>query len=66
MNQKALFQPIRQDGPQSHINTKKKTPTMGGIFIILSTLLSTLLFVDLTNRYILIIIARILFITFAN
>jgi phospho-N-acetylmuramoyl-pentapeptide-transferase len=57
MNQKALFQPIRQDGPQSHIHTKKKTPTMGGIFIILSTLLSTLLFVDLTNRYILIIIA---------
>jgi phospho-N-acetylmuramoyl-pentapeptide-transferase len=57
MNEKALYQPIRQDGPQSHLQSKKKTPTMGGIFIILSTLLSTLLFVDIGNRYILTILA---------
>ena len=56
MNKKALYQPIRQDGPQSHLQSKKKTPTMGGIFIILATLLSTLLFVDIGNRYILTIL----------
>ena len=60
MNNKALFQPIRSDGPQSHIVAKKKTPTMGGIFIILATILSTILFVDYTNSYI-IIISMIMF-----
>jgi phospho-N-acetylmuramoyl-pentapeptide-transferase len=60
MNRKALYQPIRQSGPQSHLQTKKKTPTMGGIFIILATLLSTLLFVDIFNRYILVILSVML------
>lgn len=55
MNNKALFQPIRSDGPQSHIIAKKNTPTMGGIFIILATIFSNILFVDFTNRYIIII-----------
>jgi phospho-N-acetylmuramoyl-pentapeptide-transferase len=49
------FQPIRNDGPSTHLATKQKTPTMGGIFIILSTLATTLLFVDITNRYILVL-----------
>lgn len=60
MNELALFQPIRSDGPQTHITTKKKTPTMGGIFIVLSTILSTILFVDYSNSYI-IIISMIMF-----
>lgn len=60
MNELALFQPIRSDGPQTHITTKKKTPTMGGIFIVLSTILSTILFVDYNNSYI-IIISMIMF-----
>jgi len=50
-----LFQPIRDDGPESH-KKKIKTPTMGGFFIIISTLFSTLLFADLTNHYILAIL----------
>ncbi len=58
-----FFQPIRSDGPQSHLDTKKKTPTMGGVFIILATLITTLLFIDITNRYIL--VACTIFITFA-
>jgi len=47
-------QPIRSDGPQTHINTKKNTPTMGGIFILLSTLTTSLLFLDLSNPYLLV------------
>ena len=33
MNKKNLFQPIRSDGPEAHLKNKKRTPTMGGIFI---------------------------------
>lgn len=44
-------QPIRDDGPQSHLN-KKGTPTMGGIMILISMLLSTLLWADLTNPFV--------------
>ncbi|RYI99213.1 MAG: phospho-N-acetylmuramoyl-pentapeptide-transferase, partial [Acetobacteraceae bacterium] len=42
-------QPIREDGPQSHLITKKGTPTMGGVLILLALVLSTLLWVDLRN-----------------
>jgi phospho-N-acetylmuramoyl-pentapeptide-transferase len=44
-------QPIRTDGPETHFD-KAGTPTMGGIMIIASTSLATLLFADLTNQYI--------------
>ena len=58
-----FFQPIRSDGPTSHLATKQKTPTMGGIFIALATLATTLLFIDFTNRYILVV--SLVFIAFA-
>ena len=45
-------QPIREDGPQSHLLTKKGTPTMGGLLILGSTFLATLLWADLTNYFI--------------
>ncbi|RMF11524.1 MAG: phospho-N-acetylmuramoyl-pentapeptide-transferase [Alphaproteobacteria bacterium] len=45
-------QPIRGDGPQSHIVTKQGTPTMGGVLILLAFLIATLLWADLTNRYV--------------
>lgn len=45
-------QPIRDDGPQSH-HLKSGTPTMGGVLIIISVLLSTIIFADITNLYIL-------------
>lgn len=54
IHQKHVYQPIRESGPETHLKAKKNTPTMGGIFIVLSTLLSTLLFLDLSNHYILI------------
>lgn len=62
-NNPKFFQPIRNDGPESHIESKNKTPTMGGIFIVLATLLSSILFVDIFNRYILVVCT--IFVTFA-
>jgi phospho-N-acetylmuramoyl-pentapeptide-transferase len=45
-------QPIRIDGPESHLLTKKGTPTMGGVLILLALTISTLLWADLANRYV--------------
>ena len=45
-------QPIRTDGPQSHLVTKKGTPTMGGLLILLALSASTLLWADLRNPYV--------------
>src|SRR6201996_2580297 len=49
-------QPIREDGPVSHIVSKKGTPTMGGLLILISLSVATLLWADLTNRYIWIVL----------
>ncbi|MBF0310447.1 MAG: phospho-N-acetylmuramoyl-pentapeptide-transferase [Magnetococcales bacterium] len=45
-------QPIRDDGPQRHLLEKKGTPTMGGTLIILCIAGPVLLWADLTNVYI--------------
>lgn len=42
-------QPIRADGPERHLIEKKGTPTMGGVLILLATVLATLLWIDLRN-----------------
>jgi len=44
-------QPIRDDGPESHLS-KQGTPTMGGLLILFSLTLSTLLWADLNNMFI--------------
>jgi phospho-N-acetylmuramoyl-pentapeptide-transferase len=44
-------QPIRADGPQSHL-AKVGTPTMGGLLILISAFVSVLLWMDLTNPYV--------------
>ena len=49
-------QPIRADGPESHLLTKKGTPTMGGVLILLAMLFSTLLWADLSNGYVWIVL----------
>jgi phospho-N-acetylmuramoyl-pentapeptide-transferase len=49
-------QPIRLDGPESHLVRKKGTPTMGGFLILLACLGSTLLWADLSNGYVWIVI----------
>jgi len=46
-----IGQNIRTDGPESH-RIKAGTPTMGGLLILVSILLSTLLWSDLTNRFV--------------
>ena len=45
-------QPIREDGPEGHLLTKKGTPTMGGFLILIAITVSTLLWADLTNGYV--------------
>src|ERR1700683_1963383 len=45
-------QPIRTDGPQSHIIAKAGTPTMGGLMILSGVLVSTLLWANPTNPYV--------------
>jgi phospho-N-acetylmuramoyl-pentapeptide-transferase len=45
-------QPIRIDGPESHLLTKKGTPTMGGVLILLALTSATLLWADLTNPFV--------------
>ncbi len=44
-------QPIRNDGPETHLK-KAGTPTMGGLMILISVTISTLLWADLTNPFI--------------
>ena len=45
-------QPIRSDGPQSHLVTKKGTPTMGGLMILSGLLVSTLLWANPKSPYV--------------
>ncbi len=52
---KQLGQVIRDDGPETHFS-KKGVPTMGGLLILFAVVLSTLLWADLTNIYVWLII----------
>ena len=45
-------QPIREDGPQTHIVQKQGTPTMGGFLILVGLIPSVLLWADLSNQYV--------------
>jgi len=45
-------QPIRSDGPESHLVRKKGTPTMGGFLILLALVASTLLWANLSNGFV--------------
>ncbi|MCP8937177.1 phospho-N-acetylmuramoyl-pentapeptide-transferase [Alsobacter sp. SYSU M60028] len=49
-------QPIREDGPQSHLLTKKGTPTMGGLMILSGAIASTLLWANLKSPYVWIVL----------
>lgn len=55
-SKQAEGQPIRLDGPESHLITKKGTPTMGGLMILISVTFSTLLWSDLKNQYVWIVL----------
>jgi phospho-N-acetylmuramoyl-pentapeptide-transferase len=47
----SIGQVVRNDGPKSHL-PKAGTPTMGGALILVATLVSTLLWADLTDRFV--------------
>ncbi|MCX7306521.1 MAG: phospho-N-acetylmuramoyl-pentapeptide-transferase [Afipia sp.] len=49
-------QPIRADGPPTHLVTKKGTPTMGGLMILAGLLVATLLWANLRNPYVWIVL----------
>lgn len=51
-----IGQVIREDGPQSHLK-KTGTPTMGGVLILFSFIFSILLWGDLNNNYLWVILA---------
>jgi phospho-N-acetylmuramoyl-pentapeptide-transferase len=48
-------QPIREDGPETHLG-KRGTPTMGGLLILIGTMVATLLWADLTNPFVWIVL----------
>lgn len=51
LRSKQFGQVVRDDGPQTHLQ-KKDTPTMGGLLVIASLLISSLLWCDLTNVFV--------------
>ncbi|WP_226611372.1 phospho-N-acetylmuramoyl-pentapeptide-transferase [Marinobacter nauticus] len=51
LSQYQIGQAVRDDGPQTHLS-KAGTPTMGGALILVAIAVSTLLWADLTNRYV--------------
>ena len=51
-NLQPMGQPIRSDGPMRHITEKKGTPSMGGILIIASILVSFVLWTKLSNIFV--------------
>lgn len=51
-------QVIRTDGPESHLK-KQGTPTMGGVLILTATIVPTLLWADLSNKYVWLVLAII-------
>ena len=56
LTNRQVGQTVRLDGPQSHL-PKQGTPTMGGALIIVAVCISTLLWADLNNRYVWIVLA---------
>ena len=54
-----IGQSVRDDGPQTHL-VKAGTPTMGGALILLSISMTTLLWADLTNHYVWVVLFVIL------
>ena len=56
LTNKQIAQSIRDDGPEAHL-TKIGTPTMGGLLILLSIIISTVCWGDINNRYILVVLS---------
>src|SRR5271163_3145244 len=59
LNRYQIGQRVRSDGPQSHLQ-KSGTPTMGGGLVLSAMLIATLLWADLSSRFIWILVAATL------
>ncbi|MBU2097189.1 MAG: phospho-N-acetylmuramoyl-pentapeptide-transferase, partial [Gammaproteobacteria bacterium] len=60
LSRQKIGQVVRTDGPQSHFS-KAGTPTMGGALILISIAISTLLWADLRNSYVWVVLLTTLF-----
>ena len=61
LTQYKVGQSVRSDGPQTHLG-KSGTPTMGGVLILVAIAISTLLWADMSNRYVwLVLVVTLLF-----
>ncbi len=58
LRQAQIGQSIREEGPRSHL-AKAGTPTMGGLLILLAVVSATLLWMDLSNRFVWIALATL-------
>jgi phospho-N-acetylmuramoyl-pentapeptide-transferase len=58
LKRRQIKQSIREDGPKSH-KTKAGTPTMGGLLILLAVIVATLLWMELSNRFVWIALASL-------
>ena len=56
--QQANGQPIRDDGPETHL-AKRGTPTMGGLMILVALIVSTLLWADILNPYVWLVLGAV-------
>lgn len=59
MQRHQIGQVVREDGPETHF-CKKGIPTMGGLFILCAIILTTLLWVDLSNRFVWLLLGVVL------
>ena len=59
LKSRQIKQSIREEGPRSH-QAKAGTPTMGGLLILLSVIVATVLWMDLSNRFVWIAVATLL------
>jgi phospho-N-acetylmuramoyl-pentapeptide-transferase len=59
LTQYQIGQQVRKDGPQTHLK-KSGTPTMGGVMILVATVVATVLWADLSGRFVWIVIASTL------
>lgn len=55
LKKKKFGESIREDGPSTHVS-KKGTPTMGGVLIISSILLTSFFFADISNKFVIILL----------
>ena len=56
LTQYKVGQSVRSDGPQTHLG-KSGTPTMGGVLILIAIAISTILWADISNRYVWLVLA---------